>query len=225
MKKSLLVAAVLALVLMFAGVAYAQNGGFYGSIKAGGSFLDGDVSNSNSNSTASTKDKFTTDSAGAVGIAAGYNWIDYDLPVRTELEYMYHSDFKYKYEDANATFKNDISIQTVMLNVYWDFYNSTSFTPYITGGAGVAFIDEDYSTTGLTTTGVSKSSTNLALNAGVGVGWSLTESLILDLQYRYDYYGDGKKVDLTGAAAVGNYEAQAKDLSTHSVLAGIRYQF
>lgn len=225
MKKSLIACAAMALVLMFASVALAENGGFYGSVKAGGSFLDATTSESNSNSTAATKDKFTTKSVGAIGVAAGYNWIDYDIPVRTELEYMYRSDFKYKYEDANATYSNEINIQTVMLNLYWDFYNSTSFTPYITGGAGVAIIDEDYSTTGLTTTGVSKTTTNLALNVGAGVGWNLTDSLLLDLEYRYDYFGNGKKVTMTGAAATGDYEAQAKNLSTHSVLLGLRYQF
>ncbi len=158
----------------------------------------------------------------AFGAAAGYNWMSSDLPIRTELEYMYHSDFKYKYSDSNASLTDKITLHTLMLNGYWDFYNSTSFTPYINGGAGIAWVKEKFSATTVTAPS-SNTSTNFAFNVGAGVGWNMTESIILDLAYRYNYYGSGKKVTAT---STNKYiKSQVKDIGTHDVLLGLRYQF
>lgn len=227
MKKISMIVAILTLTLAFAGVAFAEDGGFYGSIKAGGSYLDSSKSLSSANATTGSSSKWERNS-GAVGVAAGYNWMSSDLPIRTELEYMYNGDFKYKYADDNATFNNKINIQTLMLNVYWDFYNDTAFTPYINGGVGAAFIDEKYSSSavqgGNAITDAKKSSTNFAFNLGAGVGWNLTESVILDLAYRYDYYGNGKKVTME-SVALGDYTSQVKNMGTHKALLGLRYQF
>ncbi len=231
MKKMTIVMVVLAMTLMLSGVAFAENGGFYGSIKAGGSFLDATKSVS-ANGTAPTgqSSKFKTDSGAAVGAAVGYNWMDMDLPIRTELEYMYHSDFKYEYKDSNSTMTDKINLQTLMLNAYWDFYNSTSFTPYINGGVGVAWVKEKFS--GAAAAGAngaaitapgSKTTANFAFNLGAGVGWSITDAVILDLAYRYNHYGNGKKV--TSSGALKSIESQVKNISTHDVLLGLRYQF
>ena len=220
-KQTLIIAVALVASLMLSGMAFAEGGGFYGSIKAGGSYLDATKSLSSNSTGNSASSKFDRE-AGAVGIAAGYNWMDGDLPLRTELEYMYTGDYKYKYSDSNATLTDKITLQTLMLNVYWDFYNSTSFTPYVNAGAGAAWVQEKFSAS---TVGApsSKTTTNFAFNVGAGVGWSLTESVILDLAYRYDYYGDGKKVTATSTGV--NLESQVKNIGTHKALLGLRYQF
>lgn len=214
------------MVLAFAGTALAGDGGFYGSVKVGGSFLDASKSSATNATATGASSKFKNDTGLAVGGAVGYNWMDYDMPIRTELEYMYRGDFKYKYSDSNSTLTDKIDLHTLMLNGYWDFYNSTSFTPYINGGVGIAWVQEDFST-GTITDAISapknKTSTNLALNLGAGVGWSMTESMILDLAYRYNYYGDGKKVTASGTG--NSVTTQVKDIGTHDVLLGLRYQF
>jgi len=223
MKKFLSIAAcVLALTMMVTGAAFAEDGGFYASIKAGGSFLDASKTGSNNATGTGASSKFKTDSAFVVGGAVGYDWMGSDLPIRTELEYMYHDDFKYQYSDSNATLTNKINLQTVMLNGYWDFHNSSSFTPYINGGVGMAWVNEKYSASSTLTAPSSSTTTNFAANIGAGVGWSLTESVILDLAYRYDYYGNGKKVTATGTNSV---TSQIKDIATHNVLLGLRYNF
>jgi len=212
---------IVALLFTFTGFAFADQGGFYGSIKVGGSYLDADKSTSGNATGTSSSSKFDKE-AGTIGFAAGYDWMGYEYPIRTEIEYMYTGDFKYKYSDSNSSLTDTISLQTVMLNVYWDFYNSTDFTPFINGGVGVAWVEESFSTSTISDPG-SKTSTNLAFNLGAGVGWSITESIILDLAYRYDYYGDGEKV--TGTSTDVNVESQVKDIGTHKVLLGLRYQF
>lgn len=223
MKKLMSIAAcALALTIMVAGMAFAEDGGFYGSVKAGYSYMDGSKSFSqNATDATSISDKFSRDGA-AIGLAAGYNWMDSDLPIRTELEYMYTGNFKYKHSDSNATLTDKIDIHSLMLNVYWDFYNSTAFTPYINAGAGAAWVQEKFSATTVTAPS-SNTSTNFAFNVGAGVGWSLTDSIILDLAYRYDHYGNGKKV--TASSTNLNYESQVKNIGTHKALLGLRYQF
>jgi len=153
-----------------------------------------------------------------------------DLPIRTELEYMYHTDFKFQYADSNSTLTNKINLQTMMLNGYWDFYNSTSFTPYVNGGVGIAWVKESFSAGAASGAGAaaitapsSSTSTNFAFNVGAGVGWEMTESIILDLAYRYNYYGDGKRV--TASGATNDITSQVKEIGTHDVLLGLRYQF
>lgn len=222
MKKFLSIAAcVLAMTLMVSGMAFAEDGGFYGSVKAGYSYMDATKTIDNNATGNNVSNKFNKDGA-AFGIAAGYNWMDSDLPIRTELEYMYTGDFKYKYSDSNATLTDKIDIHTLMLNVYWDFYNSSDFTPYINAGVGAAWINEDFSATTVTA-GSDSTTTNLAANIGAGVGWNITDSVILDLAYRYDYYGDGKKVTHTSTNA--EITSQVKNIGTHKALLGLRYQF
>ncbi len=229
MKKLFGIAAcLLALSLMFTGMAFAEDGGFYASIKAGGSFLDASKSDStNATDATGASSKFKTDSTVALGGAVGYNWMDNDLPIRTELEYMYKGDFKYKYSDSNSTLTDKIDLHTLMLNVYWDFYNSTAFTPYLNGGVGVAWVKEKFSTdtitSAITSDKSSKTSANFAFNVGAGVGWSLTDSVILDLAYRYNYYGDGTKVTATGTNS--EVTTHVKDIGTHDVVLGLRYEF
>ena len=228
MKNFLKIAAcVFALSLMVSGMAIASDGGFYVSVKAGGSFLDASKSASTNSTTATgASSKFKEDTSLAIGGAVGYNWMDSDLPVRTELEYMYRGDFKFRYADSNSTLTNKIDLHTLMLNAYWDFYNSTSFTPYINGGVGVAWIQEDFSTGTVTdaiTAPSSNTKANFAFNLGAGVGWEMTDSVILDLAYRYNYYGDGKAVTATGTN--NSVQSKVKNISTHDVLLGLRYEF
>lgn len=47
------------------------------------------------------------------------------------------------------------NIQTLMLNAYWEFHNSTKFTPYIGAGIGLAFLQTDGSVTPTMTRGQS----------------------------------------------------------------------
>ncbi len=200
-------------------IAFAEDGGFYMAVRGGGGWVVADESVSNNSTTSSTESDWD-DGAWSLGAAVGYNWMD-QLPIRTELEYMYHAGFKYDYADANATLQDEITIHTLMVNVFWDIYNESAFTPYLTAGVGAAFIEEDLDSS---IDDVSdKSSTNVAFNVGGGVGWEFTEDWTLDLMYRYKYFGDGDKVTLTSAG--NSIEYEAKDLSMHEVTLGVRYQF
>ena len=45
---------------------------------------------------------------------------------------------------GTASFKGEWGVQTLFANAYWDFHNSTAFTPYLGGGLGMGFIKTKY---------------------------------------------------------------------------------
>jgi len=150
-----------------------------------------------------------------------------DIPVRTELEYMYHTPIEYEYTNSSnsTSFKNEITIQTVFVNAAWDWHNNTDFIPYITAGAGVAIIDEDYSSTGMDLSSSSDTTTNFAYNVGAGVAWKMTDSWLLDLSYRYEDYGDTSDSVTGSSQNLSETFDKVKDLRSHNAILGIRYQF
>ncbi|MDO9083341.1 MAG: outer membrane beta-barrel protein [Humidesulfovibrio sp.] len=236
MKKAhLVIFAVLALVAALAiGPAYAADkGGVYVGIKGGYEYKDhnkGDVADSTAapNNNNATNQSWSEKSGYTIGGAIGYNFAGMGLPVRAEAEYLYHNQFKYSADNATSggltgTFNSKIDIHTVFANFYYDIKTSTAFTPYVGAGLGVAWINQKVTSTFRNwapgTSDGNYDTTNFAWNVGAGVGYSLTDNIIIDLGYRYTSFGDAKNVEQ------GAISFQAKDLKSHEALLGLRYQF
>ncbi|MXC69115.1 outer membrane beta-barrel protein, partial [Escherichia coli] len=93
------------------------------------------------------------------GIAAGYNFYpQFSIPVRTELEFYARgkADSKYNVDKDSWSggywrddLKNEVSVNTLMLNAYYDFRNDSAFTPWVSAGIGYARIHQK--TTGIST--------------------------------------------------------------------------
>ncbi len=111
----------------------------------------------------------------------------------------------------------EFTAYSLMLNSIADFANKTPFTPYFFVGAGAVQIkiDEDLSL------GVPLDETKgifFAYQGGAGIGFSLTEAITFDLEYRYFAALDpefkstsGDKIDF--------------DYATHNATLGIRFAF
>ncbi len=218
---------VLALVAMLAvGSAYAADkGGIYVGVKGGYEYKDakkGSIADTTGGDN-STNEKWSDRSGYTVGGALGYNFIGMGLPVRAEAEYLYHNQFKFNANNATTgAFTNKVDIHTAFANVYYDFKTDTAFTPYVGAGLGVAWINQKVSSTFSQWTASNDGdydATNFAWNVGAGVGYSLTDNVILDLGYRYTNFGDAKKIE-NGALSY-----TAKDITSHEALLGLRYQF
>jgi outer membrane immunogenic protein len=235
MKKAhLVILAALALVASLAfGTAYAaDNGGVYVGVKGGYEYKDiskkgvGDSNAAATNNNA-TNQSWSSGDGGVFGGSIGYNFADMGLPVRAEVEYLHHEGFKYSATNSTTgVFNNKVdNIHTVFANFYYDIKTGTAFTPYVGAGLGVAWLDQKYSSTftGWTaaTDNGSKSFTNFAWNLGAGVGYSVTDNIILDLGYRYSNLGETKSV----ASANNRITLGKQDISTHEGLLGLRYQF
>lgn len=84
------------------------------------------------------------------------------------------------------------NVQTLFANLYYDFHNSTAFTPYIGAGLGLGFINNSYKFGGYDSFdgyeewgSKSKMNTVFAWNVGVGCSYAFTENFSADLAYRF----------------------------------------
>lgn len=227
---------VLAAALLAGAAAHAADKkmGIYGAVKGGWSgttYTKNGLDNLNLASTQNanaTNESFKTPDQYVFGGAIGYNWAaSFNIPIRSELEYMYRGNML-KYGADNGTAGSEVSskvtsIQTLFANFFYDINTGTAFTPYVGAGVGLAWIDTKYSSTAASFAnweGDKKTTaTNFAWNVGAGLGYSVTDNFILDLGYRYVSFGSSKAY---GGAV---YDQKFKNLGAHEVLLGLRFEF
>lgn len=159
-----------------------------------------------------------SDSVFGAGLAVGYNFAKhFQMPLRGEVEFSYFSEAEGSFSKAGHTTKQKMDIGTIFANAYFDFENSSRFTPYVGAGIGLAFIDSEGRVDGYKTD--SKDTTNFAFNLGAGIGLELTEEIDLSLGYRFAYLGDAE------TKSNGAYRAKSEDIYMHQVNVGLRYTF
>ncbi|MEW5772273.1 MAG: outer membrane beta-barrel protein [Thermodesulfobacteriota bacterium] len=220
------------IVLMLSGQALAgENLPIYIGAKLGVSAMTADdVENTTDVSNPATVNNTSEDDTlTALGLAAGFNWKEMaGVPLRTEIEYMYRSEFSY---EANPTFKDagaptkvdvDMTVQTLLVNLFLDIPTDSALTPYVGGGLGWAFLESDCVATVLATGDTadrSNEETNLAWHVGGGLAYAINENWTADLGYRYIDFGS---MEWGRTAVLG---LKADEITAHEVLLGIRYTF
>lgn len=105
-----------------------------------------------------------------------------------------------------------------LINLYYDFKNSTKLTPFIGVGIGAA----TFEISDVTSDFRDIEDVVIAWQVGGGVGYAVTENVSLDLKYRYYRTGDisDTVVDKLG---VGDRVSQEIENSAHTILVGIRF--
>ncbi len=137
------------------------------------------------------------------GIFVGYDFYpQHQVPIRTEIEYAIRSEMYKSWnkshsvegETLNLDAKARSNFQTLFFNAYWDFHNSTAFTPYIGAGVGLGFINNhykgkgDYSQVGYEgpdSVSMNNMNTVFAWNVGAGCSYAFNENFSADLAYRF----------------------------------------
>ena len=123
----------------------------------------------------------------------------------------------------------------LMANAYYDFHNSSEFTPYVMAGIGLnrgtleANINGDNAATpavAKSKTIKSKNLTSFAYNVGVGVGYEMTKDVYLDAGYKLS----GSTGSYKFKEVVSEISAKAKDKLgspkiQHTISAGVRFAF
>jgi len=109
---------------------------------------------------------------------------------------------------GSAPLNGDASVLSFMGNGYIDFNASPTVKPYIMAGLGVANLKIK-----LSDLDADEDDTVFAYQAGVGCGFPLSQTVTLDLGYRYMGTSD---------ADFGDSEAT---YGSHNVLAGLRFNF
>ena len=171
------------------------------------------------------------------GAALGYNFNpQFDIPVRAEFDITVRGDMDNTYNIQNRIrqgvtqtrdIKNQVKLNTFMVNGYYDFYNTSSFTPYLTAGIGLASVDLKTTRTdtrnGRVTQNESHShiSNNVAWSVGVGVDYALNDNVNLGLNYRYL---DAGKADVSSVVGEGDHTSKV-NVTSNDIMLGITYQF
>ena len=113
-----------------------------------------------------------------------------------------------------------------MLNAYYDFKNTSKFTPYVSAGAGVTRVKNKQTLNSeFSEEGSLGSDTNNSFtwSAGAGVSYKVTENVALDLAYRYV---DADEIEFNhNISSEGVNLKSTADLVSHDYSLGIRYNF
>jgi len=234
----MVLAAVVALALAPAALAESEGasaeikGVFYVTPKIGFSSLTGKV-----------EGESASRSVVPFGLAVGYDF----NPVRVELEYAYRGKKEFgngtqegvpyydssgevllDYVDVAQKFK--LGVQSFFLNGYYDIHNASSITPYVGLGLGLAKISYNWTALVYNVPGTgeevpfdaSGSQTKFAWNIGAGAAWQFSDSVALDLGYRYANFG---KFTEKGQNERIRWESNEIKTSANEVMLGLRFSF
>lgn len=232
MKKHILAASLAALALgLSAPAAVAQEvSGLYFTPKILYTYQTGDMDSGNWNNGIWNANahlgKEDTDHNLGLGLSVGYN-LGYlnDFPIRVEAEYLYRGEAEFGAgpstvagNRAGQDFR--IKAHSLLGNIFLDIPTETALTPYVGGGLGLAYLDTDYSAyANGNSISTSSSDMNFAWNLGGGVAWSLTDSMAVDLGYRYVDLGTAD----SGDVSLGNFSGNSSlDYSAHELSLGLR---
>lgn len=243
MKKLLLTTAVVA--------AFATSAS---ALEAGKMYIRGDLGYqiSDFKNSAFSKEKRLNGMAGDIGF--GYAISD---DVRTDITLNFSNNkakintdqsLNISYDKINIVANKDMTKTSTMkdlgfmANAYYDFNNSSDFTPYLMGGVGLNRSNLEFKYSGENAAGEnesmmikSKTNTSFACQFGVGVDYEVSKDIHLDLGYKFStHFGKykSKKLDhaLTRGAKSYNKD-ESIDMTTrgrfskHNITAGVRFAF
>jgi opacity protein-like surface antigen len=194
------------IVFSFSTIAYAE--GLYFSGNIGVALLtDADVTEPGFNA------ELESDTGVALGIAVGYA---YSNNIRAEIEFAYQTNDADTLDafgvELDAT--GDTTNYAGLLNLYYDFVNDSSFIPFITAGIGYAKVElNDFNLSGSGMPNINEDDEVFAYQVGAGVGYVVSEKIILDFKYRY-FGTDDPEFDVTEV-----------EYASHNFYVGIRASF
>lgn len=153
-----------------------------------------------------------SDTGLALGGAIGY---DFDsFRVEGEVAYQRNNLDKGTLLGSSVNLDGYTSSLAFLLNGYWDFVNSTPFTPFISGGLGVASVKiNDFNVSGSGDPDESDSDTVFAYQIGAGVAYALDSNISIDLKYRYFATSDP------------DFDTSEAEYSSHNFYIGVRFNF
>ena len=142
------------------------------------------------------------------------------FPLRVELEFAMRGNSETEWSGILGTGDMTFNSTTLLANVYYDFHNSTAFTPYVGAGLGLAFnyLGVDWRThNGNHGGSIDDRQTNFAWQVGAGVAYSFTDNMAVDVAYRY--------LDLGYTQVDGHYGDVGIRPYNHEIMLGLRFGF
>ncbi|CFX44247.1 putative heat resistant agglutinin 1 protein [Candidatus Filomicrobium marinum] len=122
----------------------------------------------------------------------------------------------------------NVESHTLMFNAFYDLGRYYGFVPYVGAGIGVSFNKTGYAyfteNPNLVNTIDGASKTSFAWAVMAGVGYQISDRMILDFGYRFIDLGQAKSGYLDNAGYV-NPRVYIDDLYAHEIKVGLRYHF
>jgi opacity protein-like surface antigen len=184
--------------------------------------------------TQTTAGVFTTDSAsasianswmGGAGLGCGSG----SRGIRGELMFDWHGDRDLKGTLAaplGGSLSSSVKTYTLMFNGYYDLGSYRGFVPYVGAGVGLAHnAMGSVSFSALPNTILGEDRWSLAWSLMTGVGYQITDRVVLDVGYRYLDMGKAQSSTCDNLAFCGNPHVRIDDLAAHEFKVGIRYSF
>lgn len=203
MKKGILIAAC-AMPLLLSSVA---NAGMYVSGNIGLGILNDSDTDFNFMGFPVTA-TFESEEGLALGVAAGYAFGN----ARIEGEYAYQQNDFETLEvsvlgfSASTDISGETSSNSFLFNTYYDFKNSSSFTPFLTAGLGVSNVEGELE-------GDTEDDTVFAYQLGAGLGYAVNDKFSIDFKYRYFGTDDPE------------FDGFDFEYSSHNLYLGARFSF
>jgi len=165
----------------------------------------------------------TLKDGGAYGGGIGYKagWIRGDITFDYATPQRYSGDVLLNNVLHRGDARVDVSSVTGLFNLYFDLGTWGGLTPYIGAGVGATqFNVSNYRANYAIATGrvPENQKWNFAWAAMAGVSYSLTDSFLIDVGYRYLSMGDAR----TGSDSLGRY-MNLRDISAQEVRIGVRW--
>jgi len=199
MKKNLLIIFVCVLAFFFSATVYSAEG-LYVSGNLGFAMA------SDSDLTDSTVPGVTIntefDTGLFFGAALGYDFNRF----RVEGEIFYQTNDVDKIGALGVFFDatGDATALSFLISGYFDFVNSSAFTPYVSAGLGCAQVEfNDLNISGSGFPGSSDDDSVFAYQIGIGIGYAVTEKVTIDVKYRY-FGTENSEYDTTEAEFASN---------------------
>ena len=206
MKKTFLITAACAMTLSISSIAFSAEGPYVSGNLGLAIPSDSDIED--------TVLTLESDNGLAFGVAIGQ---EFTGNIRLEAEIAYQENDLDKASISglgSADIIGDTSSLALLLNGYYDFKNESAFTPFISGGIGMAKVDvSNISLPGFGPVTLSDDDTVFAYQIGAGLGYAINEKVSLDVKYRYFGTSDPE------------FELATAEYSSHNVYAGIRVSF
>lgn len=161
------------------------------------------------------------DTTAGGALAVGYDFSQkFNVPVRAELEFGAFGALSEEESYDIVSAKAEVGIKTLLANVYWDIADYNGFTPYVGAGLGMAWVKTELSASvaGLGSASIDDTKTVFAGQVGFGCAYAITDSVAVDLGYRFLMMGNGE-VEYMGA------KLESKDITAHQFMLGLRVTF
>jgi opacity protein-like surface antigen len=209
-KRTLLIASCCALPIFFSSFAYSADGPYLGAIVGVAFLSDSDVTDSTA---PGIPLELSYDSGLKFGAAIGYRFLD-NARIEGEVSYQQNDVDQTSALGVSLDSTGDAAGIAFLVNGYYDFTNTTAFTPYVSAGLGFAKVEiNDYNILGSGTPDFSDDDSVFAYQVGLGIGYAVTDKVTLDVKYRYF------------AAEDAEFDTTEVEIASHDILLGVRFNF